>query len=114
MGITLASLGLGWVGEPAISHLIVEPLFEMIGLAQAWYADALAIFIGFAVITFMHIVLGELAPKSLAIQKSEVTSLWLSAPLMLFYKLFLPDHLFVERRGEPASASDRRPARHGA
>ncbi|MGG2201488.1 hemolysin family protein [Paenibacillus validus] len=90
LGITLASLGLGWVGEPAISHLIVEPLFEMIGLAQAWYADALAIFIGFAVITFMHIVLGELAPKSLAIQKSEVTSLWLSAPLMLFYKLFYP------------------------
>lgn len=90
LGITLASLGLGWVGEPAISHLIVEPLFEMIGLAGAWYASALSIFIGFAVITFMHIVLGELAPKSLAIQKSEITSLWLSAPLMLFYKLFFP------------------------
>ncbi|MEK8126815.1 hemolysin family protein [Paenibacillus filicis] len=90
LGITLASLGLGWVGEPAISHLIVEPLFDLMGLGHAWYADALSIAIGFAVITFLHIVLGELAPKSLAIQKSEQTSLWLSAPLMLFYKIFFP------------------------
>ncbi|SDC07391.1 Hemolysin, contains CBS domains [Paenibacillus sp. UNCCL117] len=90
LGITLASLGLGWVGEPAISHLIVEPLFGLMGLGHAWYADALSIAIGFAVITFLHIVLGELAPKSLAIQKSEMTSLWLSAPLMFFYKLFFP------------------------
>lgn len=90
LGITLASLGLGWVGEPAISHLIVEPLFHAMGIGLAWYANALSVFIGFAVITFLHIVLGELAPKSLAIQKSEGTSLWLSAPLMLFYKIFYP------------------------
>ncbi|CAG7631258.1 hypothetical protein PAECIP111802_01726 [Paenibacillus allorhizosphaerae] len=90
LGITLASLGLGWVGEPAISHLIVEPLFHAMGIGLAWYANALSVFIGFAVITFLHIVLGELAPKSLAIQKSEGTSLWLSAPLMMFYKIFYP------------------------
>ncbi|MCP3772255.1 hemolysin family protein [Paenibacillus sp. MZ04-78.2] len=90
LGITLASLGLGWVGEPAISHLIVQPALAVFGLEEAWYANALSFAIGFAVITFMHIVLGELAPKSMAIQKSEATSLWLSAPLMLFYKLFYP------------------------
>lgn len=90
LGITLASLGLGWVGEPAISHLIVQPLFEAMGLGNAWYVGALSVFIGFCVITFLHIVFGELAPKSLAIQKSEMTSLWLSVPLMMFYKLFYP------------------------
>ncbi|MCZ8518406.1 MULTISPECIES: hemolysin family protein [Paenibacillus] len=90
LGITLASLGLGWVGEPAISHLIVEPAFAVLGLENAWYADAVAFAIAFASITFLHIVLGELAPKSLAIQKSELTSLWLSAPLMLFYRVFYP------------------------
>ncbi|MCZ8513453.1 hemolysin family protein [Paenibacillus filicis] len=90
LGITLASLGLGWVGEPAISHLIVDPFFALIGMEHAWYADALSVFIGFCIITFLHIVLGELAPKSIAIQKSEGASLWLSAPLMLFYKIFKP------------------------
>lgn len=90
LGITLASLGLGWVGEPAISHLIVDPLFVMLGWHNEWFSSAISIFIGFATITFLHIVLGELAPKSLAIQKSEAASLWLSAPLLLFYKLFFP------------------------
>lgn len=90
LGITLASLGLGWVGEPAIAHLIVEPAFQWLGLGNAWYKGALSFGIAFAIITFLHIVLGELAPKSLAIQKSEATSLWLSVPLMMFYKLFFP------------------------
>ncbi|MCS7463642.1 hemolysin family protein [Paenibacillus doosanensis] len=90
LGITLASLGLGWVGEPAISHLIVDPLFELLHWNNAWFSSALSVFIGFATITFLHIVLGELAPKSLAIQKSEGTSLWLSGPLLVFYKVFFP------------------------
>lgn len=90
LGITLASLGLGWVGEPAISHLIIDPLFAKLHLTNAWYSSALSVFIGFVIITFMHIVLGELAPKSLAIQKSEGTSLWLSGPLLVFYKVFFP------------------------
>lgn len=89
LGITIASLGLGWVGEPAISHLIVEPLLARTGMS-ADLAQPLSIAVGFIVITFLHIVLGELAPKSLAIQKSEGTSLWLSVPLMFFYKLFFP------------------------
>ncbi|MBD2866198.1 hemolysin family protein [Paenibacillus oceani] len=90
LGITLASLGLGWVGEPAVSRLLVEPLLAKFGAGDAVWSHTVSFAIAFSVITFLHIVLGELAPKSLAIQKSEGTSMWLSAPLMLFYKLFMP------------------------
>lgn len=89
LGITLASLGLGWVGEPAIAQLIVEPLlgnFEM----HPTLITTLSFAIAFGIITFLHIVLGELAPKSLAIQKAENTSLWVAAPLMFFYKISYP------------------------
>jgi len=90
LGITLASLGLGWVGEPAISHLIVEPLLTKLGVGGAEFTHTLSFAVAFATITFLHIVLGELAPKSLAIQRSEMTSLWLAVPLMMFYRLFMP------------------------
>lgn len=90
LGITLASLGLGWVGEPAISELLVEPLMYRMGITDPTLITTVSVAIGFAIITFLHIVIGELAPKSLAIQKSESASLWLSAPLLFFYKLFLP------------------------
>ncbi|MEI7026158.1 hemolysin family protein [Paenibacillus sp. y28] len=90
LGITLASLGLGYAGEPAVNHLMVEPLLGWLGLERASYSSTLAFAITFAVITFLHIVLGELAPKSLAIQKSETVSIWLSGPLMIFYNIFMP------------------------
>ncbi|MCY9661232.1 MULTISPECIES: hemolysin family protein [Paenibacillus] len=90
LGITLASLGLGWVGEPAVSELIMEPLFHMLGLEASVYTHAISFIFAFGFITFLHIVLGELAPKSFAIQKAELTSLWLSAPLLYFYRLFRP------------------------
>lgn len=90
LGITLASLGLGWVGEPAISELLIEPLMLKLGVTDAAVVSTVSVAVGFAIITFLHIVIGELAPKSLAIQKSEETSLWLSAPLLYFYKIFLP------------------------
>ncbi|AZK48147.1 hemolysin family protein [Paenibacillus lentus] len=90
LGITLASLGLGWVGEPAISELLIEPLMHQLGVTDATLISTVSVVVGFAMITFLHIVIGELAPKSLAIQKSEATSLWLSAPLLFFYRLFLP------------------------
>ncbi|GGD74290.1 hemolysin family protein [Paenibacillus nasutitermitis] len=90
LGITLASLGLGWVGEPAISELIVEPLLHRVGMTDPTVISSVSVIIGFLVITFLHIVLGELAPKTLAIQKSESTSLWASMPLLWFYRLFLP------------------------
>lgn len=90
LGITLASLGLGWVGEPAVSELLIEPLMHKMGISDPTLISTVSVAIGFAIITFLHIVIGELAPKSLAIRKSEGTSLWLSAPLLYFYKIFLP------------------------
>jgi CBS domain containing-hemolysin-like protein len=89
LGITLASLGLGWVGEPAIAGLIVAPLMTAMN-APEYLIHPTALGLAFAIITFLHIVLGELAPKSIAIFRSEGTALWLSAPLMWFYKLAYP------------------------
>lgn len=83
LGITLTSLGLGWLGESAIAHLL-EPLLP--GPLNHVVAGIIA----FAVITFLHIVLGELAPKSLAIQRTEQVALATAAPLHLFHTLFYP------------------------
>ncbi|WP_255570567.1 hemolysin family protein [Cohnella sp. CFH 77786] len=90
LGITLASLGLGWVGEPAIADLIVIPLLHQFGIMDETVIHSISYVTAFALITFLHIVLGELAPKSLAIQRSVGVSLWLSWPLLMFYRLFLP------------------------
>lgn len=113
LGITLASLGLGWVGEPAIAHY-VEPMMAFFHLPQ-YLVSPISLAIAFGIITFLHIVFGELAPKSLAIQKAEATSLWTAAPLMFFYKLSYPliwllngaANLFIRRLGiEPATEND--------
>ena len=90
LGITLASLGLGWVGEPAIADLIIAPLLHEFGVSDETVIHSIAFAAAFCIITFLHIVLGELAPKSLAIQRSVGVSLWLSWPLLMFYRLFLP------------------------
>jgi len=88
LGITLASLALGWIGEPAFAHLI-EPLGTRAGLAPTT-REAIAAALSFLLITFLHIVFGELAPKSLAIQRSEGTALVVSAPMHGFRLLFYP------------------------
>src|SRR5699024_5638324 len=90
LGITLSSLALGWIGEPALAQL-VEPLLQGLpdGLATTG-THALAIAFAFAVITTLHIVLGELAPKSLALQRSEGTALWVVRPLSAFRVFLLP------------------------
>lgn len=90
LGITLTSLGLGWIGEPAISELLVAPIMHSIGFADERLISTISVAVGFCIITFLHIVLGELAPKSLAIQRTEGTALLLSAPLLWFYRIFLP------------------------
>lgn len=88
LGITLASLALGWIGEPAFAHLI-EPICLRLGIgAEATSAIALAI--AFTLISYLHIVLGELAPKSLAIRKPAPLSLWTATPLYAFYWLMYP------------------------
>lgn len=89
-GITLTSLGLGWLGEPAISELLVEPIMYKLGVTDPTLITTVGVALGFSLITFLHIVLGELAPKSIAIQRTEGTALALSAPLIFFYKIFFP------------------------
>ncbi|NOX98124.1 MAG: HlyC/CorC family transporter [Verrucomicrobia bacterium] len=86
LGITLASLALGWIGEPFVGKL-VEPLFYKFGVGDVW-GKGLSFFLAFSFITFMHVVIGEQMPKSLAIRKSAPTSLWLVRPLAWFYKAF--------------------------
>jgi CBS domain containing-hemolysin-like protein len=91
-GITLASLGLGWVGEPAFAQLLepaLRPLFPE-GDAATGIAHTISFAAAFALITFLHIVLGEQVPKYLAIQKAESTSFALALPMRLFYLLFYP------------------------
>lgn len=88
LGITLASLGLGWLGEPAIAHLL-HPVFRYFGLNEP-LVGSISFIIAFSIITFLHIVLGELAPKSLAIQKTEWVAMHVSRPIQLFYKVMYP------------------------
>lgn len=89
LGITIASLGLGWLGEPAVASLL-EPLFVGTFGWSPVYTHTIAIVIAFIIITFLHIVLGELVPKSLAIQRAEATALGTAGPLRLFYRVFYP------------------------
>lgn len=89
LGITLASLGLGWLGESAIATLI-EPLFEGVAGWNTIYTHSISIGLAFILITFLHIVLGELVPKSLAIQKAERIALASAGFLKAFYWLLYP------------------------
>ncbi|WP_283206554.1 hemolysin family protein [Methylobacterium organophilum] len=99
LGITISSLALGWVGEPALAHLI-EPLFAWLPEPAAGIgAHTLAVAVAFVVITALHIVLGELAPKSLALQRSERTALVIVRPLSLFLLVFRPAILFLNGLG---------------
>lgn len=88
LGITLASLGLGWLGEPAFAHLI-EPVLSSVGMGDA-AAGLTAIIIAFVVITVLHVVVGELAPKTVAIQRAEPTAMAIARPLEWFRWLFAP------------------------
>lgn len=89
LGITLASLGLGWLGEPFIGHRIA-PLLREFGISDPKVISSISFAVAFSIITFFHIVLGELAPKSLAIQRPKAVSLNAAAPLIIFYRMFFP------------------------
>lgn len=88
LGITVTALGLGWLGEPTIKHML-DPVFIDLGI-DAGLADVISFAIAFFVITFLHVVIGELAPKTIAIQKAEAITLVLSRPLIFFYKVMYP------------------------
>lgn len=89
VGITVASLALGWVGEPAVSHLI-RPVLEGVGITSERVIEIIAVALGFGAITYFHLVLGEQAPKYFSIQKAERVALWISRPLNLFRLLLTP------------------------
>ena len=89
VGITVASLALGWVGEPAVSALL-RPLFEGLGIGSERLIELISVILGFAVITYAHLVFGEQAPKYFSIQRAEGTALWISRPLGVFMFLLRP------------------------
>ena len=90
LGITLASLALGWVGEPSMARLIV-PLFTFLPAEGSWLAaHTLATILAFALITFLHVILGELAPKAIALERPDAVSLWVARPLLWFSAVMRP------------------------
>ena len=94
LGITLSSLGLGWIGEPAFARLLA-PVFVLIGIDDPKIVHGISFFIAFVSISFLHIVVGELAPKSMAIRNPESVALWTSPPLYGFYWLMYPAIWFL-------------------
>ena len=90
LGITMASLGLGWIGEPAVAS-IIQPLLSFLPatIAEAT-AHSVAVAIAFAIVTALHIVLGELAPKTIALERAEATALLVVRPTELFMRVFAP------------------------
>ncbi|TAH52588.1 MAG: HlyC/CorC family transporter [Chloroflexota bacterium] len=91
LGITIASLALGWIGEPAIAHLI-EPLFGLLPESFVSHATSAIIstIIAFSIITFLHVVIGELAPKSVALGYPEQSALVVARPMIVFENIFRP------------------------
>lgn len=90
LGITLASIGLGWIGEPALASLF-KPLFAF--LSGGWQVAAthtLAVAVAFFLITLLHVVLGELAPKAIALQRPDQVGLWVAWPLEIFIRVTRP------------------------
>lgn len=88
LGITVTALGLGWLGEPTVEK-ILHPLFEQFNLPGE-VVTLISFIVAFTFITFLHVVVGELAPKSLAIQKAEMVSILTAKPIILFYKVMYP------------------------
>jgi CBS domain containing-hemolysin-like protein len=85
LGITMASLALGWIGEPVFAHLLEAPLKDRVSEVTL---HTISFAVAFTIITFLHIVLGELAPKTLALERAERVALAISWPMQAFYKVF--------------------------
>lgn len=88
LGITITALGLGWLGEPTVEAML-DPLFERWGVTPS-ISHILSFGIAFVSVTFLHVVVGELAPKTVAIQKAEAITLAFSKPIIWFYKIMYP------------------------
>ncbi|HVF11808.1 MAG TPA: hemolysin family protein [Actinomycetota bacterium] len=90
LGITFASLGLGAIGEPALAHLFEGAFRALPSPLDTIATHGTAVAIAFAIITFLHVVLGELVPKNLSIARPEATALWVATPMRFFAKVFKP------------------------
>ncbi|MFS0784314.1 hemolysin family protein [Bacillus sp. 1P06AnD] len=88
LGITVTALGLGWLGEPTVEKLLY-PVFHYFNISSS-ISHILSFIIAFVVVTFLHVVIGELAPKTIAIQKAETITLLFATPIMWFYKIMFP------------------------
>ncbi|HTF38092.1 MAG TPA: hemolysin family protein [Blastocatellia bacterium] len=100
LGITLASLALGWIGEDTLAH-VLQPLLErtLPGAASTVAAHTIAIIIAFAAITYLHIVVGELVPKTLALERAERLALAVALPIHIFYRVFKAPIMLLDRSG---------------
>ncbi len=100
LGVTLASLALGWIGEDTLAH-ILQPLLERVfpGAASTVAAHSIAIIIAFASITYLHIVIGELVPKTLALEHTERLALAVALPIHIFYRVFKAPIMLLDRSG---------------
>jgi CBS domain containing-hemolysin-like protein len=88
LGITVTALGLGWLGEPTVEH-ILHPLLNYFNMPES-VSSITSLILAFASVTFIHVVVGELAPKTFAIQKAETVTLIFAKPMILFYKIMYP------------------------
>lgn len=115
LGITMASLGLGWIGQPVFTTLL-EPFLNYVGIDSPAWQHSIAFAVGFTALTFLHITAGELAPKWLTIQKPLPVALWAARPLRWFYLAFYPFNRVLNRAArfllkkigiEPDAVADR-------
>lgn len=97
LGITLASLGLGWIGEPALEHLVHDGFVAVLGHEPGRITEVVAVAIAFTGLTFGHVLFGELVPKLVAMQRSEPMAYFSAAPLQLIYTVFRPLLFILEK-----------------
>src|SRR6266850_8104455 len=113
LGVTIVSLTLGWVGEPLLAQMMLGPVQDVPHASV--YAHGIAIFISFVLITCLHVILGELVPKSLALQRSELVALAVAAPMDVFLTLTGPLSAVMTRiAGLVLRAFGTRDIRHGS
>jgi len=99
LGITLTSLGLGWIGEPAFANLL-SGTFAVLGIESPRVIHNTSVAVAFATITVLHIVVGELAPKSYAIRETQRVALWVALPMRVFQMVFAPALWMLDRASE--------------
>lgn len=90
LGITMATIAIGYLGEPVIASLIEPPIIDLVGAYSPALSHTIAIGVAFTFATVLHIVFGEFAPKSIALQQSGKTAMWISLPMEIFVRIFKP------------------------